>query len=290
MSDTMSEVTAKGRGPLAQKFPHEPERIRKAAELLVKMRKREIEVQGETGFPEDIRPRNREEAQLMNDAVIPLLGWPVLGWKFYINATIQQAPLRTPIYHIWDSPAVLTEKDSQHRWIEPELAFRALKDFPARDKPYTYLEVLDGGFEAVPVFEVIGPRFRFDSAAHMRQIVNGYRINPRFDGLADGNASGGYVVGTPVKDWQDLDWLKMRVTMTAGEETLVDTVGGHPLVDPFISIFPLVNMMRERDGLKAGMLLATHSYSGFLPVPADAKVVSTFSYFDPIEAVFTAST
>ncbi len=288
MSDKMTEITAQGRGPLAQKFPHDPERIRKAAELLVKMRKKEIEIQGAEGFPEDVRPRNREEAQQMNDAVIPLLGWPVLGWKFYINATIQQAPLRTPIYHIWESPAVLSEKDSQHRWIEPELAFRALRDFPARDKPYSYHEILEG-FEAVPVFEIIGPRFRFDSAAHMRQIVNGYRINPRFDGLADGNASGGYVVGTPVKDWQDLDWLKMRVTMTAGDETLVDTVGGHPLVDPFISMFPLVNMMRERDGIKAGMLMATHSYSGFLPVPADAKVVSTFSYFDPIEAVFASA-
>ncbi len=85
---------------------------------------------------------------------------------------------------------------------------------------------------------------------------------------------------------QDLDWPKMRVTMTVGDETLVDTIGGHPLVDPFIFMFPLVNMMREHDEIKAGMLMATHSYSGFLPVPADAGVVSTFNYFDPIEAVF----
>ena len=288
MSEQMSERTAQGRGPLSQKFPHEPERIRKAAELLVRMRRREIELQGEEGFPEDARPRNRDEAQQINDLVTELLGWPILGWKFYINATIQQAPLRTPIYHIWESPAVLTEEASQHRWIEPELAFRSLRDFPAREKPYGYREILEG-FEAVPVFEIIGPRFRFDSAAHMRKIVNGYRINPRFDGLADGNASGGYVVGNPVRDWQDFDWLKMRVTMDAGGERLVDTVGGHPLVDPFISMFPLVNMMREREGITAGMLMATHSYSGFIPVPADEKVVSTFSCFDPIEATFTSS-
>ena len=77
--------------------------------------------------------------------------------------------------------------------------------------------------------------------------------------------------------------------MDAGSERLVDTVGGHPLVDPFISMFPLVNLMRNREGLKAGMLMATHSYSGFIPVPPDEKVVSTFSYFDPIEAVFKSS-
>lgn len=284
----MATKAPPGRGPLPQKFPNEPERYQKAAELIVAMRRGEIELQGEEGFPADAAPRNRDEAQIINDVVIGLLGRPVLGWKFYIGAMIQQAPLRTAIYDIFESPAVLSEKNSQHRWIEPELAFRALRDFPAQDKPYSYHEILEG-FEAVPVFEIIGPRFRFDSAAHMRQVVNGYRINPRFDGLADGNASGGYVVGTPVKDWQDLDWLKMRVTMSAGDESLVDTVGGHPLVDPFISMFPLVNMMRQREGLKAGMLMATHSYSGFIPVPADEKIISTFSYFDPIEAVFKSA-
>lgn len=287
MTDTMREVNPRGRGPLAQKFPHEPERYQKAAELIVAMRRGEIEIQGEEGFPADAAPRNRAEAQIISDLVIPLLGRPVKGWKFYINTTIQQAPLRTPIYDIWESPATLPPGTSQHYWIEPELAFRALRDFPPRDEPYSYEEIL-AGFEAVPVFEIIGPRFRFDSAAHMRQVVNGYRINPRFDGLADNNASGGYVVSTPVKDWHKLDWLTMRVTMAAGDETLVDTVGGHPLVDPFISMFPLVNLMRQRDGIATGMLMATHSYSGFIPVPPDTKVVSTFSYFDNIEATFVS--
>ena len=284
----MSDKPIQGRGPLPQKFPHEPERYRKAAELIVAMRRKEIEIPGETGFPDDARPRNRDEAQLVNDVVVELLDRPILGWKYYIGAMIQQAPLRTPIYDIWESPAVLPEGVSQHYWIEPELAFRTIRDFPPRDTPYRYQEIIEG-MEAVPVFEIIGPRFRFDSAAHMRQVVNGYRINPRFDGLADGNASGGYVVGTAVKDWQDFDFLKMRVTMDAAGERLVDTVGGHPLVDPFISMFPLVNLMRNREGLKAGMLMATHSYSGFIPVPPNEKVVSTFTYFDPIEAVFEAA-
>ena len=281
----MSDKPAKGRGPLPQKFPPEPERYRKAAELIVAMRRGEIEIQGEAGFPADASPRNRDEAQIIADLVIPLLGRPVLGWKFYIGAMIQQAPLRTPIYDIWESPAMLPPGTSQHYWIEPELAFRATRDFPPHDDPYSYEDIL-AGFEAVPVFEIIGPRFRFDSAAHMRTVVNGYRINPRFDGLADNNVSGGYVVGKAVKDWQKLDWLKMRVTMDAGGDNLVDTIGGHPLVDPFISMFPLVNLMRLRDGITAGMLMATHSYSGFIPVPPDQKVVSTFSYFDPIEATF----
>lgn len=285
MSDAMREQKPQGRGPLSQKFPHEPERYRKAAELLAAMRRKEIEVPGEPGLPDDIRPRNRDEAQIISDLVVDLLGWEIKGWKFYINAMIQQAPLRTPIYDIWESPAMLPPGTSQHHWIEPELAFRATRDFPAQESPYSYEDIL-AGFEAVPVFEIIGPRFRFDSAAHMRQVVNGYRINPRFDGLADGNASAGYVVGTPVKDWQRLDWLKMRVMMTAGGETLVDTVGGHPLVDPFISMFPLVNMMRSKGGIATGMLMATHSYSGFIPVPPDEKVVATFSYFDDVEATF----
>ena len=276
-----------GRGPLPQKFSPEPERIQKGAALLAAMRRREIEVPGEPGMADDIRPRNRDEAQQMSDAVNEILAWPVLGWKFYINATIQQAPLRTPIYHVWDSPALLPPGTSQHYWIEPELAFRALRDFAPQEAPYGYQEIASG-FEAVPVFEIIGPRFRFDSAAHMRRVVNGYRINPRFDGLADGNASGGYVVGKAVRDWIDIDYLKIHVTMDCAGERMVNTIGGHPLVDPFISMFPLVNLMRHREGIKAGMLITTHSYSGFLPVPPNEKVVGTFSGFEPIEAMFVA--
>lgn len=288
MSETKAPAS-RGRGPLPQLFPHEPERIRKGAELIAAMRRGEIEIQGEVGLPMDAYPRNIDEAQLMADMVAEILGWPVLGYKYYINARIQQAPMMTPIYHIWESPAVLTEKDSQHRWIEPEMAFRTLRDFPARDTPYGYAEIIEG-MEAVPVFELIGPRFRFDSPQHMRALVNARRDNPKFDGMADSHASGGYVVGKPVKDWRNIDWLKMRVTMDAGGDMMVDTVGGHPLVDPFISMFPLINTLRAKGkGVTAGQLLATHSYSGFLSVPADAPIVSTFTGFDPIEAVFKSA-
>lgn len=286
----MSDKTppSEGRGPLPQRFPHEPERIRKAAELIVAMRRKEIELSGEEGFPEDAKPRNMDEAQLVNDMVRELLGRPVLGYKYYIGARIQQAPMLTPIYDIWESPAILSEEISQHRWIEPELAFRCLRDFPAREKQYSYQEIVEG-MEAVPVFEIIGPRFRFDSHQHMRSLVNKYRNNPRYDGIADSHASGGYVVGEAVKDWQDIDFLKMRVTMDAGGERMVDTVGGHPIVDPFVSMFPLVNVMRSRQGLFTGQLLATHSYSGFLSVPPDTQIVANLDNFKPIEAIFKSA-
>ena len=283
MSDAPTKT--QGRGPLPTRFPYEPDRIRKAAELIAAMRRGEIEIQGEVGLPDDATPRNIDEAQLVADMVADILGWPVLGYKYYINARIQQAPMMSPIYHIWESPAVLSEQVSQHRWIEPEMAFRTLRDFPARETPYGYAEIIDG-VEAVPVFELIGPRFRFDSHAHMRSMVNKRRDNPKYDGMADSHASGGYVVGKPVRDWKDMDWLKLHVTMDAGSERMVDTVGGHPLVDPFISMFPLINTLRTKKGVASGQLLATHSYSGFLSVPADVPVVSTFTGFDPIEAVF----
>ncbi|UAJ12602.1 hypothetical protein [Polymorphobacter megasporae] len=285
----MSDTASQGRGPLPQLFAHEPERIRKAAELIVKMRHKEIEIDGETGFPPDASPRNIDEAQQVADLVRDLFARPILGYKYYIQARIQQAPMLSPIYDIWDSPAVLSEEISQHRWIEPEMAFRCVRDFPAREKQYSYQEIVEG-LEAVPVFEIIGPRFRFDSQAHMRGLVNKYRDNPRFDGIADNHASGGYVVGEAVRDWQDVDFLKMRVTMDAGETRMVDTIGGNPLVDPFISMFPLINVMRSRQGLFVGQLLATHSYSGFMSVPLDVKVVADFTGFKPLEAIFMATT
>ena len=44
--------------------------------------------------------------------------------------------------------------------------------------------------------------------------------------------------------------------------------------------------MRSRDGLRAGQLLATGSFTGFFPVRIGQKITAEFDGFGSVEAMF----
>jgi 2-keto-4-pentenoate hydratase len=261
------------------KFPSEPERIERGSQLLLALHRGEKQLEE---LPADATPRTVAEAQEIHDRVTAALGLPVLGWKYYFSYKAQEAPLRTAIFTLFDSPARIPRAASQLRLIEPELVFRVLRDLPPRARRYEHDEVA-AALEAIPCFEIIGARFTYSSHDDLRRRIAGPR---RFDRLADHNSSGGFVLGRGRRDWRALDLWKMRVTMRQGDRTMVDTVGGHPFVDPFLPVFVLANDMRERQGLFAGQILATSSYSGFYQVEPGVKVVSEFDGFESIEATF----
>jgi 2-keto-4-pentenoate hydratase len=268
-----------GRDMPVLKFERDPARIERGVSLLLALRRGEIKLEE---LPADSTPRTVAEAQEMHDRVTAALVDQILGWKYYFSYKAQEAPLRTAIYRCFDSPARIPRALSQLRLIEPELAFRLLRDLPARSKRYGHDEVADA-LEAVPAMEVIGARFTYASHDDLRRRIAGSR---RFDRLADHNSNGAFVLGRGRKDWRDLDLWKMKVKMSQGDSTMVDSIGGHPFIDPFLPLFVLANDMREREGLLAGQILATSSYSGFYQVAADVTVLAEFSGFEPVEAVF----
>ena len=45
--------------------------------------------------------------------------------------------------------------------------------------------------------------------------------------------------------------------MRSGDRVLVESVGGHAFVDPFLPVVVLVNHLRHGPGLRAGQLVAT---------------------------------
>jgi 2-keto-4-pentenoate hydratase len=69
---------------------------------------------------------------------------------------------------------------------------------------------------------------------------------------------------------------------------IVDTVGGHAFVDPFLPCVVLVNAMRHRGGVRAGELLVTGSFSGFFEVEPDEPVTAEFVGFGSAVATFAS--
>ena len=111
----------------------------------------------------------------------------------------------------------------------------------------------------------------------------------KLEALADHNTTGAYVVAEGRADWQDFDFAAMRVQMRTEKRVIVETIGGHAFLDPFLPCVVLANQMRQRGGLRKGQVLVTGSFSGFFEVAADETVTAEFSGFGAAQATIVST-
>jgi 2-keto-4-pentenoate hydratase len=117
------------------------------------------------------------------------------------------------------------------------------------------------------------------------------RLNERatlVEAYADHITNGAFIIGTGCKSWRDIDFGAMRVTMSADDKPIVETIGGHAFVDPFLPVVVLANQLRRGPGLKAGQVVATGSFSGFFPVQVGQEIVADFEGVGRATATFVA--
>ena len=180
------------------------------------------------------------------------------------------------------SPARIPVALTPSLCIEPEITFRLLADLPARAQVYRPEEVA-GVVEACPSTEIVDTRF------DTRRRTIRQRLNERpslVEAYADHITNGAFVIGQGRKNWRDIDFATMRVNMRAGSKTIVETVGGHAFIDPFLPVVVLANELRHGPGLKAGQVVATGSFSGFFPVEVGQQVVADFEGVGQAAATF----
>lgn len=261
-------------------------RVLQAAALLAEARTSGVPLDR---LPQECRPSSVAEANAIGEATARILGEPLGGWKISFLYKPRQVPWLTPLSttRIFDGgagrtvdiPVALTPS----RCIEPEITFRVLHDLPPREAPYRAQEVADA-VVACPSFEVVDTRYDTRQRT-IRQMIDG--ALPIFELFADHQTSGAFVAGSGRADWQDFDFREVRVAMTADGAEIVSSEGGHAFGDPFLPLVVLANIMRRRDGLRTGQLLATGSFTGFFPVEADQTVTADFTGFGRVAARFT---
>jgi 2-keto-4-pentenoate hydratase len=222
------------------------QQIEQAAALLVQARRT---MQPIDGLPEACRPLTAGDAHAIQDAVSAALATAIGAFKAMAPANAEAT--RGVIYAgtIHPTPARIPAAQVPQCGVEGEVAFVFRRDLPARPTPYSRDEVADS-VEACAAIEVVTSRYRdSDKVSNLEK-------------LADSISNGGFVYAQPLANWRGLDLGKLKVTLTVNGASVLEQNGGHPTGDPLGTAVALVNMMREKDGVRAGQFVTCGSFTG----------------------------
>jgi 2-keto-4-pentenoate hydratase len=258
-----------------------PSNVASAARVLLEARRTGV---GIKEFPADCKPLTAADANQIVEAVTREIDDQIAGWKITFLYKPREQPFRAPVFKscVFSSPAKVPGKFSPSRLIEPEIVFRLTRDLPPRAAVYQAEEVA-AAVEACLAFEIIATRFD-TSTRTLRDMLN--QRATQVEAFADHITGGAFVIGPPIKDWTSVDFAKLRISMKADDRLIVETVGGHAFVNPFLPVVVLANELRDKGGLKAGQFVATGSFSGYFPVEVGQLVVAEFEGVGRIEATF----
>ncbi len=189
-------------------------------------------------------------------AVADALAWPRLGWKIAATNVDLQKKLRTagPVFgatfqrFLCTSPAQVERKRLLDPVIECEFAFTIDRALPEQTADYQFDDLAQVIRSVHTCVEIAECRFARASIPPVEYI------------MADGFASGWYVLGEPVHDWQRAFEHGVRVQLlrngVAHSSGTSADVMGHPLL-------PLVwlanRLKRLGQPLKAGDMVSTGS-------------------------------
>lgn len=217
-----------------------------AAALLVRARQ---SMQPIPGLPEACRPQSVADAHAIQDATTAALGKPVGAFKAMTPP--DSDPNRGVIYAgtIHPSPARMPAAEVPACGVEGEVAFIFRRDLPPRERPYTRDEV-SAVVDALAAIEVIHSRYADRTAVS------------NLENLADSISNGGFVYAAPLADWRGLSLGTLNVRLTVNGETVLEKQGGHPTGDPLGVAVALVNMMRDKGGVRAGQFVTCGSWTG----------------------------
>ena len=176
-------------------------------------------------------------------------GQPVGAFKAMAPANAEAT--RGVIYAdtIHPSPARIPAAGVPQCGVEGEVAFIFRRDLPARAAPYSREEVA-AAVDACAAIEVVTSRYRNPDAVS------------NLEKLADSISNGAFVHAAPPADWRGLELGKLKVTLTVNGAPVLEQVGGHPTGDPLGVAVALVNMLRDKGGVRAGQFVTCGSFTG----------------------------
>lgn len=246
--------------------------INAAAQLLVEARRQHV---GRPPLPEDLQPKTIDDGHAIQDATVALLKETIGGWKVGLDkdGVLSRAPIFKDV--ILTNPAQMPASRMPLLGIESEIAFRFLKDRPARGHDYSRSEVEDA-MEAFPAIELLNSRYA----------EPGKRST--LEKLADCITQGGIVCGKPRADWRSIDFSKLEVALTVDGKEIARRTGSHPTGDPVPPVVALVNALRKTDGVKAGVIVTAGTWTGVNYASPTSLAVASFNGFEPVSVQFTA--
>jgi 2-keto-4-pentenoate hydratase len=245
--------------------------IARAAALLVAARRDGSRL---PGLPPDASPASVADAHAIQDAVTEALGKPVGAFKAMApaNADATRGVIYADTIHA--SPARIAAAEVPQCGVEGEVAFVFRRDLPPRPAAYSRDEVA-AAVDACAAIEVVTSRYRDSDAVS------------NLEKLADCISNGAFVHAAPLKEWRSLELGNLKVTLMVNGATVLEQIGGHPTGDPLGVTVVLVNMMREKGGVRAGQFVTCGSLTGLRYLqPGDVCAVK-FDGLGAAEVTFT---
>jgi 2-keto-4-pentenoate hydratase len=212
-------------------------------------------------MPAILAPRTVDEAYAMQEELHSLMTevhGPVAGYKIALTTPVMQqmvgfhAPIAGAILArtIHSSPITLRRTDYVRLGVECEIAVQLGRDLPAAQAPYRRDQVADAVAAVMPAFELIDDRQAdyTQLAAHVLTLI------------ADNAWNAGIVLGSPQRDWHDVDLTAARGVMLINGTVVGEGHGRDVMGHPFEALLWLVNMLAQRGkSLTQGMIVMTGS-------------------------------
>jgi 2-keto-4-pentenoate hydratase len=173
------------------------------------------------------------------------------------------------------SPAELPHANYVRVGVECEIVMRLGSDLSAAGAPYQREQVVAAIDACMAGMEIIDDR---------------YQDLKRVDActlIADNALDAGAILGTPIRDWNNLNLPLLTAAIAVNGTTAATGRGADVLGDPLNVIVWLANHLARRgEGLKAGEFVCTGSMTKIVwPAPGD-RVLARIDALGSVEAIF----
>lgn len=263
---------------------HTPNHVLEAARMLLDHRRRGVAL---PALPESCRPQSTEDGYAIQQALVALriqeeLARPI-GWKIGATnpAAREMLGVTEPFFGVLlstltcDSPARFVASEMFQRIVEPEIAVEIDIDLDPADAPFDVDAIRRAVRSVLPAIEIVDTPLSGGITAGGPSLI------------ADGGAHGRWIMGVPVADWQDLDLIEQRVTLTVGGALVREGRGGNVEGGPLAATAWLANALAARGrGLKAGDFVSTGTTTQPIPAEAGQTLVADFGPIGRIEVGF----
>lgn len=261
--------------------PIGPTRVIQAARLLLNARGDFRQI---AGFPEECRPRDMDDAYLIQKTFAEEWELPVAGYKIGCTARDQQRMLKVkgPFYarlfapFVKDSPAELSAGAFHQLGLESEFAFRLKKAIKPRANAYSREEVERAVGVMHPAIEIVDTRLDNWLTRGAPSIV------------ADNGANGALIIGEPIKDWRTLDLAKTMVVLTIDGERVGAGTGVRVLGHPLESLTWLANKLSATGiTLERDQIVTTGTVTGLNFARPGSTGIAKFRRIGEVKITFT---
>jgi len=243
--------------------------ISQAVRQLLEARRSGVQVKPPFALPD------RSAVYAIQDGVAQATG-PVSGWKVGARTpTADPNPAPLLAGALVKSPARLDGKAMHMIGVEIEISFHIATDIAPRSTPVDRDEALAAVGDAFVGMEVVDTRLANFQKADAEWL------------LADNQMNHALVIGSPIREWQALDWADLQVRLTIDGKEEVDQRGGLGAVDPVRPLAWMIDhAVRRRGGIRAGQAITTGSWTGLRYFPPGTRARGEFVGLGSVEASF----